>query len=323
MWIVRLALTHPFTFVVMAVLITILGGVAITTMPVDIFPSIDIPIISVVWSYQGLSPEEMEKRVVSPYERSLTTTVNDIEHIESQSYNGAAAIRIFLHPTAKVELAQSQVTALSQQQLRQLPPGIFPPTIIKYDATSVPILQLGMGSKTLSEQQIFDLGQNFIRNQLATIQGASVPLPFGGKNRQVTVDLNPEALYAKQLSATDVSNALNLQNLILPAGTAKIGEKEYQIQLNSSPRQLDELNDLPIRMVNGAPVRIRDVAQVRDGNQVQTNVVRTNGARGALLTVMRNGHASTLTIVNSVKATLPKILAGLTPELEVKEMFDQ
>lgn len=323
MWIVRLALTHPFTFVVMAVLITILGGAAIYTTPVDIFPYIDIPVISVVWTYQGLSPEEMEKRVVTIYERALTTTVNDIEHIESQSYSGAAVVRVFLHPSAKVEQAQAQITSLSQSQLRQLPPGIFPPNILKYDASSVPILQLGLGSKTLSEQQIFDVAQNFIRTQLAVIQGAAVPQPYGGKYRQVTVDLNPDALYANQLSATDVSNAFNLQNLILPAGTAKIGEREYQVKLNSSPRALDELNNLPVKIVNGAPILVRDVAQVRDGNQVQTNVVRTNGTRGALLTVMRNGHASTLDIVNGVKKTMPKILAGLPPELEVKEMFDQ
>ena len=236
MWIVRLALSRPYTFVVMAILIAILGITSILTMAVDIFPYIDIPIVSVLFSYGGLSPEEMASRVVTVFERSITSTVNDIEHIESQSYNGVSVVKVFFQPGARVELAQAQITASAQTLLRAQPPGSFPPNIIKYDVSSVPVLQLGLGSPTLSEQQIFDLGQNFIRNQLATIQGAAVPLPFGGKNRQVTVDLNPEALYAKQLSATDVSNALNLQNLILPAGTAKIGAKEYQIKLNSSLR---------------------------------------------------------------------------------------
>jgi multidrug efflux pump subunit AcrB len=323
MWIVRLALRRPYTFVVVAVLIAILGASAIATMPVDIFPYIDIPVVSVVWNYSGLSPEEMEKRVVTFVERSLTTTVNDIEHMESQSYNGVSVIRIFFQPNAKVEMAIAQVTALSQSVLRPLPPGIFPPAIVKYDASSVPILQLGLESKTLSEQQLFDLGQNFIRTQLATIQGASVPLPYGGRFRQIMVDLNPEALYAKQLSPSDVSNALGLQNLILPAGTAKFGDRDYQIKLNSSPRTLEEMNNLPVRVASGATVYLKDVAQVRDGYSVQTSLVRTNGTRGALLTVLRNGKASTLEIVNNVKKTLPGILAGLTSELQVRQLFDQ
>jgi CzcA family heavy metal efflux pump len=323
MWIVRLALRRPYTFVVVAVLIAILGGSAIVTMPVDIFPYIDIPVVSVVWGYAGLSPEEMEKRVVTFYERALTTTVNDIEHIESQSYNGNSVVRIFFQPNAKIEMAVAQVTAISQSILRPLPPGIFPPSIVKYDASSVPILQLGLESETLSEQQLFDLGQNFIRTQLATIQGAAVPLPYGGRFRQVMVDLNPEALYAKQLSPADISNALGQQNLILPAGTAKMGDRDYQVKLNSSPRSMEEMNSLPVRVVNGAIVYLKDVAQVRDGYSVQTSVVRTNGSRGALLTVLRNGKASTLAIVNSVKAELPKILAGLPSELHVRQLFDQ
>lgn len=323
MWIVRLALRRPYTFVIMALLISLLGGVAISTMPVDIFPYIDIPVVSVVYSYSGLSPEEMEKRVVTVFERSITTSVNDIEHIESQSYNGVSVIRVYFQPIAKIELAVAQITASAQSTLRGMPPGMYAPNIIKYDASSVPILQLGLGSKTLSEQQLFDLGQNFVRTQLATIQGASVPLPFGGKFRQVMVDLNPGAMYAKGVSATDVSNAVNLQNLILPAGTAKFGDFDYQIKLNSSPRILDELNDLPVKVVNNSVVYMRDVAQVRDGASVQTGIVRTNGSRGALLTVLRNGRASTLAIVDAVKATLPKILAGLPPELEVKELADQ
>jgi multidrug efflux pump subunit AcrB len=283
----------------MAILIAILGGAAVVIMPVDIFPYIDIPVVTVVWSYNGLSPEEMEKRVCTIFERSMTTTVNDIEHIESQSYNGISIIHVYFQPNAKIEMGMAQVTAIAQTLLRGLPPGMFPPSILKYDASSVPILQIGLQSKTLSEQQIFDYGQNFIRTQLAMIQGAAVPLPYGGKFRTIMVDLNPEALYAKQLSPADVSNALSLQNLILPAGTAKIAERDYQIKLNSSPQVLDDMNNLPVKVVNGATVYMRDVAQVRDGYSVQTNIVRTNGTRGALLTVIRNGKASTLSIVQA------------------------
>ena len=323
MWIVELALRRPYTFVVMAVLIALLGGAAIVTMPVDIFPYIDIPVVSAVWTYSGVSPEEMEKRIVTIFERSLTTTVNDIEHIESQAYNGAAVIRIYLHPGSKVELAVAQVSSVAQAMLRILPPGILPPNVVKYDASAVPILQIGLESKTLSEQALYDYGQNFLRTQLATIQGASVPSPFGGKYKQVMVDLNPGAMYAKQISATDVANALTVQNLILPAGTAKFGDRDYQIKMNSSPRLIDELNDLPIKVVNGATIYVKDVAQVRDGFNVQTNIVRTNGKRGALLTVLRNGKASTLTIVDAVKKRLPKIMEGLPKELDVRLLFDQ
>jgi multidrug efflux pump subunit AcrB len=323
MWIVRLAIRQPYTFVVVALLIAILGVTAIVTMPVDIFPYIDIPVVSIVWSYSGLSPEEMEKRIVTGFERSMTTTVNDIEHIESQSYSGVAVVRVYFQPNANVAVALSQVTAISETLLRIFPPGTFPPNILKFDASAVPILQLGLSSKTLSEQELFDLGQNFIRTQLATIQGAAVPLPYGGKFRQVMVDLNPEALYAKQLTPTDVSNALGLENLIYPAGTAKMGEKDYQVKLNSSPLVLNDLNALPVRVVNGATIYMRDIGQVRDGYSVQSCIVRTNGTRGALVTVMRNGKASTLAVVNGVKAALPKILAGLTPELNVRQFFDQ
>jgi multidrug efflux pump subunit AcrB len=323
MWIVRLALRRPYTFVVMAVLIAILGGTAIVTMPVDIFPYIDIPVVSIVWSYQGLSPEEMEKRMVTIFERSMTTTVNDIEHIESQSYSGVSVTRVYFQPNVKIDMALAQVTAISQTLLRIFPPGTTPPNILKYDASSVPILQLGLESKTLSEQDIFDLGLNFIRTQLATVQGAAVPLPYGGKFRQIMVDLIPDQLYAKGISATDVSNAVSAQSIILPAGDAKIGKIDYQIKVNSSPKVLDQLNDMPIRVVNGATVYIRDVAQVRDGYAVQTSIVRTNGTRGTLMTVLRNGRASTLAIVNAVKARLPQILAGLPRELQVRQLFDQ
>jgi multidrug efflux pump subunit AcrB len=307
----------------MAVLIAILGVASIISMPVDIFPYIDIPVVSVVWNYAGLSPEEMEKRMVTTFERAMTTTVNDIEHIESQSYNGVSVTRVYFQPNAKVEVALSQVTAIAQTLLRAFPPGTTPPSIIKYDASSVPVLQLGLESTAMSEQELFDLGQNFIRTQLATIQGASVPLPYGGKFRSVVVDLDPEQMFAKGLSPADVSNALGNQNLILPAGTAKIGDKDYQIKLNSSPRILDEMNGLPVKVVNGATVYLRDVAQVHDGYNVQTSIVRTNGSRGALLTILRNGKASTLAVVNNVKEYLPKILAGLPNTLKVRQLFDQ
>ncbi len=323
MWIVRLALRRPYTFVVMAVLIAVLGGTAITTMPVDIFPYIDIPIVSVLWVYSGLSPEEMEKRVVTGFERSLTSNVNDIEHIESQAYNGYAVVRIYFHPNVKIDMAVAQVTATMQTGLRQMPPGMFPANVLKYDAASVPILQLGLSSKSLREQELFDLGNNFIRTPLGTVQGASVSYPFGGKQRSVMVDLNLDELYAKQLSPIDVSNALTLQNLILPAGTAKLAKTEYQIRVNSSPLLLEELNNLPIKTVNGATVYVKDVAQVRDGFSVQNNIVRTNGSRGVLLTITRNGKASTLSIVDAIKAALPRILATVPPELKVDALFDQ
>src|SRR6202522_2280722 len=323
MWIVVLALRRPYTFVVMALLIAILGVSAIISMPVDIFPYIDIPVVSVIWSYSGLSPLEMEKRMVTIFERAMTTTVNDIEHIESQSYSGVSVTRVYFQPDAKVELALAQITAISQTLLRTFPPGTTPPNIIKYDASSVPIIQLGLESKTLSEQELFDLGQNFIRTQLATIQGAAVPLPYGGKFRQVMVDIDPDQLYAKQLSPVDIQNALSTQNLILPAGDAKIGNIDYQVALNSSPRILKEMNRLPIKVVNGAVVYIGDIGQVRDGYSVQTSIVRSNGTRGALLTVLRSGRASTLAVVNNVKKLMPKVLAGLTPELHVSQLFDQ
>src|SRR5579863_6344514 len=230
MWIVRLALRRPYTFAVMAVLIAILGGFAIATTPVDIFPYIDIPIVSIVWQYSGLSPEEMENRIVTNFERALTSNVNDIEHIESQSYQSISAVRVYFHPNVQVDLALAQIVTQCQVQVRNMPPGTFPPQVLKYDAASVPILQLGLSSKTLSEQEIFDLGNNFIRTPLATVQGAGVSNPYGGKNRSVMVDLNLDELYAKQLSPVDVSNALNLQNLILPAGSVKIAETEYQMK---------------------------------------------------------------------------------------------
>ncbi len=323
MWIVKLALRRPYTFVVMAVLIAVLGGLAIGEMQKDIFPYIDIPVVSIIWSYNGISPDEMNSRIVTVFERALTTTVNDIEHIESSSYTGISVTRVFFQPNVKIDLAIAQITAVSQPVIRAFPPGIFPPGILKYDASSVPILQLSVSSKTLSEQEIFNYGQNFIRTQLATIQGASLPGPYGGKQAQIMVDLDPKALYANNLSATDVSTALNQQALIVPAGTAKMGDRDYFIHLNSSPTTIQGLNDLPLKVVNGSVKYIKDVAQVRDGFAVQTNIVRENGRRGTLLTVLKNGQASTLDIVKGIKAALPGVLAGLPSALDVKPMFDQ
>jgi multidrug efflux pump subunit AcrB len=307
----------------MAVLIAVLGGLAIESMQKDIFPYIDIPIVSVVWNYSGISPEEMSSRIVTSFERALSTTVNDIEHIESSSYTGVAVVRVHFQPNVKIDLAIAQITSISQTIIRAMPPGIFPPAILKYDASSVPILQLGISSKTLSEQEIFNYGQNFIRTQLASVQGASVPLPYGGKFAQVMVDLDPRAMYANNVSATDVSNAFAAQNLIVPAGTAKLGDRDYFIRINSSPTTIQGLNELPLKVQNGSVVRIKDVAQVRDGFGVQTNIVRENGRRSSLITILKNGQASTLDIVRAMKQLLPSILASLPPALVVKPMFDQ
>src|SRR6266478_1357452 len=323
MWIVRLALRRPYTFVVMAILIGIMGGLSIVTTPTDIFPYINIPMVGVIWTYSGMSPDDMAKRVLIVSERAMTTTVNGIERIESTAYNGVGLIRVYMQPGTNVELAIAQVTAVSQTLLRTMPPGIFPPLIVQSDASSVPILQLGLSSGTLTEQQLYDYGQNFIRTRLSTIPGISVPLPYGGKVRSVMVDLNPAALYGKGLSATDVSNALGLQNLILPTGTVKVGTREYLIQLNSSPELISALNDVPIKTVNGAPVYMRDVAQVRDGYQVQTNIVRSDGKRSALLSVLRHGGASTLAVVDGVKKLLPAVEATLPTSLRISRLFDQ
>src|SRR5947207_4652706 len=323
MWIVRLALRRPYTFTVMAILIVLVGTVTISRISTDIFPNIDIPVVSVIWSYAGVAPEEMEKRFVTVCERAMTTTVNDIEHIESQSYNGVSVIKVFFHEGAKVEAGVAQITSICQTLLRIMPPGTTPPLIIQYSASNVPILQIGLSSKTLAEQQLYDIGLNFIRTQLATVQGAQVPLPYGGKSRQIMVDIDPAKLYGKGLSPTDVSNAINVQNVILPAGTQKIGDREYNVRLNSSPEVLQVLNDLPIKQVNGAVVYIRDVAQVRDGFAVQTNIVAQNRIRSALLTVLKSASASTIDIIKRVKEALPRIQATLPKELEMTQLFDQ
>src|SRR5580700_3932579 len=323
MWIVRLALRRPYTFIVMALLIAILGGLSILSTPTDVFPYINIPVAGVIWSYSGMSPDDMARRVLLISERAMTTTVNSIEHIEATAYNGVGLIRVYLQPGANIDLAISQIVAVNQTILRTLPPGIYPPLVVQYDASSVPILQLGLSSNTLTEQQLYDYGQNFIRTRLATVPGISVPLPYGGKVRTVMIDLDPDALYGKGLSATDISNALNLQNLILPTGTVKVGTREYLIRLNSSPELISAMNDIPIKTVNGAPVYMRDVGQVKDGYSVQTNIVRINGGLSALLSVLRHGGASTLAVVQGVKDLLPKIQATLPPSLNVTQLFDQ
>ena len=323
MWIVQLALRRPYTFIVMAILIALLGAVTIQRTPTDVFPTIDIPVVSVIWSYGGISPDDMEKRIVTISERAATTTVNDIEHIESQSLPGVSVIKFYFQPGAKVEAGVAQLTSITQTILRVLPPGITPPLIIRYSASSVPILQLGLSSKTLSEQQLYDNGTNFVRTGLSTVQGASIPLPYGGKPRQIMVDLDMQALVAKGLSPIDVSNAINAQNLILPAGTAKMGGEEYNVRLNSSPDAIVDLNDLPIKFVGGAAITVGDVASVHDGYAVQNNIVRQNGRRSALLSVLKNGDASTLDVVGRVRQTLPKVQATLPPALKIEQLFDQ
>src|SRR5580765_2997634 len=323
MWIVRIALTRPYTFIVLALVLLILGPLAIVRTPTDILPDIDIPIVAIVWNYGGLSADEMSTRIVYNVERSLTTTVNDIEHIESQSLSGVGLIKVFFQPSAKIEMAVAQVTAIMQTQLRQLPPGVTPPLVIVYNASSVPVLQLALSGKSLSEQQLYDFGFNFIRTQLATVQGAAIPLPYGGRQRQVQVDLDPHALQANNLTPVDVVTAVGAQSLILPAGTSKIGTREYDVDINGSPRTIDELNDLPIKVVNGSPVYIRDVAHVRDGSPPQTNMVRVDGQRSALLIVQKNGNASTLQIVSQIKEMLPRALATLPPGLDVRPLADQ
>jgi multidrug efflux pump subunit AcrB len=307
----------------MSLLLAILGGIAAVRMSTDIFPDINIPVVSAIWAYPGISADEMEKRICTVVERGMTTTVNDIEHIESQSINGISVIKVFFHPNAKVEAGVAQIASISNTVLRVMPPGITPPFIVRYNASSVPIIQLALGGKNFSEQQLFDFGQNFVRTQLSTIQGASVLLPAGGKSRQIMVDLDPQALYAKGLSPADVSAAINTQNLILPAGSAKMGDREYAVRLNSSPPIADAINSMPIKQSNGATVYVRDVAQVHDGAAVQGNLVRLNGQRSSFLSILKNGGASTLDIVKRVRETIPKIAVTLPQDFEMKLLFDQ
>jgi len=323
MWIVRIALNRPYTFVVLALLILGIGPLTIARTPTDIFPNIDIPVVSVIWNYGGLSAQEMADRIISNFERSLTTAVNDIEHIESTSLRGISVVKVFLQPGAKIDLAVAQATAVSQAMLRQAPAGTTPPFIITYNASSVPIIQLALSGRGLSEQQLFDLGVNFIRPQLATVSGAAIPWPYGGKQPQIQVDLDPAALQAQHLAPADVVTAITQQNLILPSGTSKIGSFEYDVDLNASPRTVAELNDLPIKTVGTTPIYIRDVAHVRNGSPPQTNIARVDGQRAALMVIQKTGNASTLDVIANVKAAVARVLPGLPPNLVVKPLADQ
>ena len=321
--IVRIALSRPYTFIVAALLILLIGGLAALRMPVDIFPSINIPIIGVAFQYQGLPPDQMAGRIITPFERALTTTVNDIEHIEANSYTTFGIVKIFFHPTVNIATANAQVTAISQSLLKQMPPGTTAPLIINYSASTVPIIQLALSGRGLTEQNLADLGMNFVRPRLVTVQGAAIPWPFGGKTPQVMFDLDTEALQARGLTGLDVANALAAQNLITPVGSEKIGDYEYNINLNSAPSKLSDLADLPIKSVGGAMVYMHDVAQVHSGNAVQTNIVHVDGNRSVLLSVFKNGATSTLDIVSGIKRMLEVIKPSLPDALDIKPIGDQ
>jgi CzcA family heavy metal efflux pump len=323
MWIVALALRRPYTFVVMALVIILLTPITILRTPTDIFPDIDIPVVSVVWFYAGMSPQDMADRIVANSERGITTTVNDIEHMESQSVYGLGVIKVFFRPGTNVQGAIAQITAIGQTTVRQLPVGTTPPLIISYSASTTPIIQLGLSSKTLPEQQLFDLGQNFLRNFLATVPGAATPYPYGGKLRQIQVDLDLPKLQSYGLSPNDIVNAVNAQNLILPTGTIKLGPLEYNVEMNGTPQTIAELNDLPVKTVNGSTLYMRDVAHIRDGFAPQTNIVRQDGNRGALMSIYKNGSASTLQIVAGVKNIVAQAAQALPPELKITALFDQ
>jgi CzcA family heavy metal efflux pump len=323
MWIVALALRRPYTFIVMALVIIILTPITILRTPTDIFPNINIPVVSVVWFYIGMSPQDMAERIVTPSERSITTTVNDIEHMESQSVYGLGVIKVFFRPGTNVNGAIAQITAIGQTTVRSLPIGTTPPLIISYSASTTPIIQLGLSSKTLPEQQLFDLGQNFLRNFLATVPGAATPYPYGGKIRQIQVDLDLPKLQSYGLSPNDIVNAVNAQNIILPTGTIKLGPLENNVEMNGTPQTIPELNDLPVRTTNGSTLYMRDVAHIRDGFAPQTNIVRQDGNRGALMSIYKNGNASTLDIVAGVKRIVQQAQQALPPELKITALFDQ
>ena len=323
MWIVRLALRRPYTFVVLSVLILILGITVILRTPTDIFPNVNIPVVTVIWDYQGLSPEEMAGRITSNYERAVTTTVDNIEHMESQDLTGISVTKIYFHPDVDIATAIAQVTAISQTLLRTLPPGTTPPLIITYNASSVPVLEVALSGQGLSQQALFDIGNNFLRTQLATVEGASIPYPYGGKQPQVQVDIDNTKLQALHLSPADVVTALDAQNLILPSGTEKVGTYEYQVETNSAPRTIEELNDLPIKTLNGTTIYMRDVAHVRNGYPPQTNIVRVDGRRAALMTIEKTGSVSTLSIVDRIRALLPVVATSLPPQLKMRPLADQ
>jgi multidrug efflux pump subunit AcrB len=323
MWIVRIALERPLTFIVLALLLLILGPLAILRTPTDIFPNIDIPVVSVVWQYTGLPADDMNNRIVTGFERSLTTTVNDVEHTETQSLNGVGLVKVFFQPNVKIDMAVAQITSISQTVLKSMPAGTTPPLVIVYNASSVPILQFALSSNTMSESAIFDDANQIVRTFVTGVRGAATPFPYGGKQRQIQVDLNPQGLLAHGLSPSDVVAAIGAQNLILPAGTQKIGDLEYSIKLNGSPQQIDDLNNAPIRTVNGITTYIRDVAHVHDGSPPQTNIVRVNGQRAVLMSILKIGNASTLDIVDTLRAMLPKIQAAVPQELQIHALSDQ
>lgn len=323
MALVRVALTRPLTFIVMAVLIFGLGILSVLRMPVDIFPRIGVPVIATAWTFNGLSPNDMSGRIINPFERVLTTTVNDIDRIESQSMNGVAVVRIYFQPNVDIRTATAQVTSISQTILRQLPPGVTPPVIVNYDASTVPIVQVALSGEGLSEQQLYDLGANQIRPQLITVPGVAMPFPFGGKQRQIQIDIDPEALRSKGLSAGDVAAAIAAQTQITPAGFAKVGGLQYNVRLNNAPGSVEQLNNLPVKVVDGATILMRDVAQVRDGAPPQTNIVQVEGQRSVLMTVLKSGAASTLTIVDTIRNRIPQIVEGLPNALRVQLIGDQ
>src|SRR5579863_8818877 len=323
MWIVRVALNRPYTFIVVSLLILILSGVAILQTPVDIFPAINIPVVGVVIQYTGLSPQDMQDRLASVLERGMTNNVDNIEHIEAQSYHGISVIKVFLQPKADPFAAIAEISSVAGSSVRGMPVGTTPPYMLAYSASDVPILQIGLSSQSLSEQQLTDLGTNFLRTRLITIEGAELPSPYGGKSRLVTVDLDPQKLLQRGISGADVVNSVNAQNLVQPQGTAKIGDREYDIELNSSAKSIDELNDMPVKVVNGAMVYLRDVAYVHDGAAFQTNVSRRDGQRGVLMVVLKHGAASTLDVVSRIRAAIPKIAATLPPELNITLTGDQ
>ncbi|HUD57359.1 MAG TPA: efflux RND transporter permease subunit [Terracidiphilus sp.] len=323
MWIVKLALNRPYTFIVLALLILIAAPVVILRTPTDIFPNINIPVVSIGWTYTGLNPEELEGRLTSPYEKSLTTLVDNIQHIESTTYNGEAIVKVFLQPGASLDTANAQVTAASQFLLRQLPPGTLPPQIINFSASSVPILQLGLSGEGLSEAQLNDYATNFVRTQLITVPGAVVPSPYGGKQRQVSVNMDQAAMQSKGIAPGDVLNALALQSVVMPSGTIKIGQSEYDVRTNGSPRTVEGLANIPIKQVNGTTIYLRDVASVSDGFQVQTNIVRQDGRRGVLISILKNGNASTLDVVKGIRGILPRVASTVPPQLKMTLLSDQ
>ena len=323
MWIVKLALNRPYTFIVLALLILLLSPVIILRTPTDIFPNINIPVISVAWTYAGLNPEELEGRLTTPYEKVITTLVDNVEHIESTTYNGVAVIKIYLQPGASLDSANAQVSAASQFITKQLPPGILPPQIINFSASSVPILQLAVSGKNMTEQELNDTASNFVRPQLVTVPGAVLPAPYGGKQRQILINMDQAEMQAKGIAPGDLLNAVAQQNVVMPSGTIKIGQTEYDVRTNGTPNTIEGLGNIPLKQVSGTTIYLHDVASVSDGFTVQTNVVRQDGRRGVLISILKSGNASTLDVVNGIRNRLPRVLATLSPDLRLVPLADQ